>query len=125
MSKPTDQRQGHHARADGGPASLLPALALLVVSAVAIASASLVPGPTARQVAVLFNPLASQAAVVAALAETDVRMVRNGATDSIVVVELGRTARPADLYKAGAWLVLDAVAAGGCTLLGSRQQTRS
>lgn len=118
-------RQDEPGPAGQGPASLLPALALLFVSALVLASAALMPGPATRQVAVLFNPLAPQSAVAGALAAADVRLVRNGATDAIVVVELGETGSTGSLYAAGAWLVLDAVAAGGCGLLGIPETDRT
>lgn len=94
----------------------LPAVALLLVTFVAVGTAQLAPKPGSRQVAVLFNPLASEASVARAIAGTGARMVRNGAIGSIIVVDLIQEAEPSDLYRAGAWLILDAIAAAGCGL---------
>ncbi len=93
---------------------MIPASILLLSSAIAIATATVLPNAKARQVAVVFNPVWSTQAVAHAIAASGVRMVRNGALNTIVVVELDELSRPDVLYQAGAWLVLDAIAAGGC-----------
>ena len=99
----------------GGLRSTLPACGLLLVSAIAIGAAGALPSAQARQVAVLFSPFESSESIARAVAATGVRMVRDGAVDTIVVVDLDHSASTADLYRAGAWLVLDAVIAGGCS----------
>lgn len=98
---------------------VLPALVLLLATAIAIGAATIMPGAGTRQVAVIFNPFASTQAVARAIATSGVRMVRNGAMSTIVVVDLAEAASPGDLYRAGAWLVVDAIAAGGCGLVRS------
>lgn len=94
--------------------NLLPAVALLLASTVAIGMAHMLPDKNSRQVAALFNPFWGTQATARAVAASGVRMVRTGALDTILVVDLDRTGSPARLYRAGAWLVLDAVAAQGC-----------
>lgn len=97
----------------------LPAFALLMISAIAIGAATVRPGAGTRQVAIIFNPFASAEAVARVIADSGVRMVRNGIVPTIVVVDLGQAVSPDDLYRAGAWLVVDAIAAGGCGLVQS------
>lgn len=100
---------------------LLPALFLLVASVIAVGVSMAFPPANARQVAVVFAPTAEQRDVATAIAASGSLLVRPGAFDNIVIVQLAAHGDYTDLYQHGAWLVLDPVAAGGCLVDVSRQ----
>jgi hypothetical protein len=94
-------------------AAYLPAAALALLSFLALSALSLRPPADSPQVAAVFPPGTDFPQVQARLAGTPMRLVRNGLTDWIAIVDLGG-ADPALLRGRGAWLILDPQALGGC-----------
>jgi len=94
--------------------SFLPALALLLTSALALGGANLQPAANAGQVAAIFSPAAGPAEILRAVAGVDGRLVRTGLFDNIVVVALGPARAATELYAQGAWLVIDPIGLGSC-----------
>ncbi len=99
----------------------LPALCLLFASMFAVAAGTAFPAADARQVAVVFAPTAEHSDVATAVAASGSLLVRAGAFDNIVIVQLADRSRYTDLYQHGAWLVLDPVVAGGCAVAFTQQ----
>ncbi len=74
-----------------------------------------VSGPrAARPVAVVFPPWWSAQRSIAAAARAELAILRFGGLPAIVVVAPLTQAAGARLRQAGAWLLLDASAGGGC-----------
>jgi len=66
-----------------------------------------------KNVAVLFDPRLSHDDIVARVLASDGLIERSGYWPNLVVVHL-ENGNPAPLYTQGAWLVMNAVVAGGC-----------
>jgi hypothetical protein len=92
----------------------IPALLLLCAGLVGSAAVSVVPRADAQVVAVVMRP-GSSIVDAAALAErTDAALVRSGMLSNIWILASSRAGLARRLAAAGAWLVLDPVAGGGC-----------
>jgi hypothetical protein len=74
-----------------------------------------------RQVAAIFAPWAGHDAAFLRAATAGGRVVREGILDNILVVRAERPGLIGRLYAAGAWIVIDPVAFGGCLVKGSSQ----
>jgi hypothetical protein len=92
---------------------LLVATVLAVVSVLAMAALQARPRSGA-QVAAVFSPWTSGQAAFARIAQADGLVVRRGFIDAIVVVQSDDPGLIDRLYAAGAWLVVDPAAFGGC-----------
>jgi len=92
---------------------MMPPLALAVSSVLAVAAMTLTPHDGAP-VAALFAPSLSRAEILERVAMADAALVRHGAFDSIVVAAADTPGLPDRLRRAGAWIVFDPVAIGGC-----------
>lgn len=93
---------------------MLPAIAMVTASA-ALAVALSVRLPMAgTQAALVFAPGTSTIEMLQALARLDARMVRPGGMAGIVVAQFEADASWSALRRAGVWLPLDPVLAGGC-----------
>ncbi|MFT4184115.1 MAG: hypothetical protein QM636_19610 [Rhizobium sp.] len=115
----------------GGLAALLPALALLLVSALGIGALAYGnPAPDA-QMAVVGPPWWKEERMVSLIAAAGGRVVAGGTLPNIIIVrrapdgERGRD-EPADLaaalYAAGAWLVLEAPRTQSCRGLAGKDK---
>lgn len=93
---------------------LWPALLLLLGTVIAIALGVAVPKNDARQVAVVFAPGSVPHEIATAISLSGALLVRAGGFDNIVILQLNADSHYTDLYRHGAWLVLDPVAGGGC-----------
>jgi hypothetical protein len=71
-----------------------------------------------RQVAAIFAPWTGHEAAFFRAATAGGRVVREGVFDNILVVRAERPGLIDRLYAAGAWLVIDPVAFGGCLVKG-------
>lgn len=89
---------------------LVGAFALIGVAPVTMAIGD---APKTGQAAVLFNPGLDRAAVMRAVSQADVSLVRFGALPGSVVVELGEDSA-ARLNASGAWVIADPIILGGC-----------
>ena len=69
---------------------------------------------TGAQVAVVVPPWQPASRVMEVIAAADGRYVRSGVSDWIVVASSSHSDFVSRLYSAGAWLVTDPAAAGGC-----------
>ncbi len=90
---------------------------LLVGSGLALAMLSLAPRPTAPAgtvLAAVFPPWWSATRSFLAASGAGVAILRAGALPAILVVRLDRPESRARLREAGAWLLLDPQALGGC-----------
>jgi hypothetical protein len=94
--------------------SFLPALALLAGSFVLLASLFLTPPAGATQIAAVFSPVMSKREVLAAVVEAGAAPVRQGALSNVMVVAAETDDIRNKLQRAGAWVLLDPIAAGGC-----------
>ena len=88
-------------------------LAAGLVSSVPVAGA-LSDAPEIGQAAILLNPASSRAEQVERIARTDARIVRFGALNGVVIVDMPDTQTRRALRQAGAWLVADPLILGGC-----------
>jgi len=98
-----------------GFASFLPAIALALISVVALGTAQMRPSDKAGdQVAVIFGPGTSLAEAIARIGGADGMVVRAGAFSNIVVA-VGSAPDFIDrVREKGAWLVVDPRGLGGC-----------
>ena len=88
--------------------------ALLLVSWLMVAALSLAPRPDADVVAVVFPPWWDEGRALLTAASTGAAIIRSGALPTILVVQPADRDGRARLRRAGAWLVLDPQALGGC-----------
>lgn len=95
----------------------MPAVTLLLLSAIAVAWLDLRPRPD-RPIAVVFPPWWRAAAVFRAAAHAEGVIIRTGAWPTILVVQSPDPMFQARLRNAGAVLLLDAQALGGCLAKG-------
>lgn len=93
--------------------AMLPPVALALSSFVAVATMTLAPQDGAP-VAALFPPTLSRAEILQRVAFADAALVRHGAFDSLVVASADTPGLADRLHRAGAWIVFDPVAIGGC-----------
>jgi len=97
--------------------ALFLALFLMVGSFLFLATLYFAPPKSGRDIAVLFPPDMNLTHIVNAIAPLPLQLVRSGFIDNIVVVR-PQSEVPFDALKAaGAWLILDAYANGGCLFL--------
>jgi hypothetical protein len=87
--------------------------ATLAASITVMAFAALVPKQN-DPVAAIFPPWWTAARGFEAAALSGVPIVRTGAFANILVLAPGQPNLPARLHAAGAWMVVDAMALGGC-----------
>ena len=90
-----------------------PPFVLALASFAALCLLSLSPR-AGSPVAAVFPPWAGLSDIVRALETVDVRLVRTGAFENVVILEQGTAGTPSRLRGAGAWLVLDGVALSAC-----------
>lgn len=102
----------------------MPALLLLLASALALAGTALAPREDGL-VAAVFPPGLDRNGVLERVVAADAVLVRPGAWNWIAVVASTRPGLAARLRAAGAWLVLDPIAAAGCPLPQSRKVSES
>ncbi|MEH6402720.1 MAG: hypothetical protein V7750_05060 [Sneathiella sp.] len=97
--------------------ALFLALFLMLVSFVFLAFLYFTPVKNGRDIAVLFPPTMNLTHIVEAITPLPVQLVRSGFIDNIVILRPLSVAPIEALKSAGAWLVLDAYANGGCLFL--------
>jgi len=108
------QVQARVRRARGGRLTCyLPAGALALASTLALSAATLLPPTDARYAVAVFAPGTTAAQIDARLARTPMRIAGLGMFANLALVDLGGQA-PGALFAAGAWLVADPDALGGC-----------
>ncbi|USG60933.1 hypothetical protein NBZ79_17380 [Sneathiella marina] len=90
------------------------AILLMACSFAFLFSLHFAPGKDSREVAVVFNPTLSAGDIVRQLAPLEIKFQRIGAIESIMVLNLTHSNQIEKIYDVGAWLVLDAIFAGGC-----------
>jgi hypothetical protein len=94
--------------------SLLPAALLLPASLVGILAAGLQPGMGATQFAVLGPPWRETVGMIALVDRAGGAVLDAGGWRNIVIARSEDPGFAAAAYRAGAWLVLDAVRLRGC-----------
>lgn len=92
----------------------LPAVALLLTSAAATAWLDAKPRTADRPIAAIYPPWWSLGEAFQAARQADAYVIRTGAWSTIVVVQSANPGFSQRLYDAGAILLLDAQAIGGC-----------
>lgn len=93
-------------------------LAISLVSAVPILGA-LASAPRTGQAAILLNPALSKSEQLEIIAGAQARIVRFGALNGVVVVDMPDIQTSSALRQAGAWLITDPLILGGCLSTGS------
>lgn len=93
---------------------LLPALALLIVSVLAILLLVAQPPRGQKQVAILLPPWDGAMQAAAIVGRAGGRLVDAGGLPDVFIVASNRPDFIAALYRAGAWLVINPLAAHGC-----------
>jgi hypothetical protein len=93
---------------------MLPALLLLCLGLFGTAAISVAPAADARMVAVVMRPGATILDAAALAERSDAALLRAGALSNIWVFASDSEGLARRLERAGAWLLLDPVAAGGC-----------
>jgi len=111
--------QGHRSIPRTPGSGTLPAVALaaamLMGSVVATAALAIAPGADqAAPVAALFPPWWTAEEAYVAAASTGGAIVRQGALPSLLVVQSAEPGFRGRLRAAGAWVLLDPKAVGGC-----------
>ncbi len=101
---------------------LLPALALLLFSTVAVFLATLQPAADRGQFAVIAPPWYSLRQTAALVARAGGQIVGAGGLDNVMIAHSDQAAFSGEIYRAGAWLVLDPLLLRGCLDLPSRPQ---
>ncbi len=96
---------------------LLPAAGVLLVGVIFLAGLTAAPKSWRGQLALVFSPSATAAEVMAAVAGLEARLVRHGGLRNLVVVSFDRETSFAELRHHGAWLALDPVVMGACSVL--------
>lgn len=74
---------------------------------------AIVSAPPSGQAAVMFDPRLDRQAMLQAVAEADVTLVRFGSLPGTVVVDVPE-AGMTQLIQAGAWIIADPILLGGC-----------
>lgn len=97
-----------------------PAGLLLAASLAAMVALRLAPSDAVGIVAAYFPPTLDTAAAVGRIAAADGRLVTAGGVFGMWLVQSDEAGLPERLYRAGAWLVLDAGGASGCLGNGRR-----
>lgn len=92
----------------------LPAVVLLLTSAAAMAWMHAKPGQADRPIAAIFPPWWSLGEAFQAARQADASIIRTGAWSTILVVQSSNQGFSRRLHDAGAILLLDAQAMGGC-----------
>jgi hypothetical protein len=114
-----DGRVAARHRKGWGTASAATLLTVLSILPVAWAEAR--PSDD-REVAAVFAPWTGREGAFLRAAAADGRVVREGVLDSILVVRGDRPGLIDRLYAAGAWIVIDPVAFGGCLVNSSSRR---
>ncbi len=96
---------------------LLPAAGVLLVGTLFLASLTAAPKAWRGQLALVFTPSANAAQVAAAVAAMEARLVRHGGLRNLVVVSFDRETSYAEIHRHGAWLALDPILLGACSLV--------
>ncbi len=101
------------------------ALVMMFGSFLLLAYLTLRPSDGGADVAVIFPPSMNLTEISYRLAALPFAMVRTGWIDTIVIVRPENKHTSLDhLHNAGALVVMDAVASGGCAFLSARVRTR-
>ena len=95
---------------------LLPAAGVLLVGVIFLAGLTAAPTAWRGQLALVFSPGTTAAEVMAAVAGLEARLVRHGGLRYLVVVSFDREISFAELRPHGAWLALDPVVLGACSV---------
>ncbi len=93
---------------------LVPAGALLVISALALLALTARPAQGLREAAVLLPPWDGLLKAEAVAAQVDGRLVDAGGLPNVYIIEAQRADLVSALYHAGAWLVINPLGAHGC-----------
>jgi hypothetical protein len=96
---------------------LLPAVALLIVSAVGIAAAALSPSGDGGQYAVVTPPWYDRSETMGLVAIAGGDIIDFGGSSNVVIAHSDNPGFVRGLYHAGAWLVIDPVILRGCLKL--------
>ena len=96
-------------------------LAIGLVSAVPFAGA-LADAPVTGQAAILLNPSLSKAEQMNRIAATQARIVRFGALNGLVIVDMPDPETRRALRRSGAWLIADPLILGGCLTASSQEE---
>ena len=103
--------------------AVLLAIVMMACSFVFLFSLHFAPGKDSREVAVVFSPTLSAGDIVRQLAPLQIQFQRIGAIENIVVLNLTHSNQIEKIYDVGAWLVLDAIFAGGCLTSTQKKNT--
>jgi hypothetical protein len=95
-------------------AHFIPAALLLLLTLSAAAIASVAPAKGAHEVAVLLSPRTGLSEAANIIGRAGGELVADGEFPNLVIAFSTRSDFAAALYRAGAWLVLDPLAAHGC-----------
>jgi hypothetical protein len=93
---------------------LLPAGVLLVISVLAILTLVAQPEPGQREVAILLPPWDGAIQAASLVGQAGGELVDAGGMPDIFIVTSDKPDFVAALYRAGAWLVINPIAAHGC-----------
>jgi hypothetical protein len=95
-------------------AHFVPAILLLLLTLSAAGIASVVPAKGAHEVAVLLSPRTGLSDAANIIGRAGGQLVADGEFPNLVIAFSKGPDFAAALYRAGAWLVLDPLAAHGC-----------
>ena len=95
-------------------AHFVPAILLLLLTLSAAGIASVVPAKGAHEVAVLLSPRTGLSDAANIIGRAGGQLVADGEFPNLIIAFSKGPDFAAALYRAGAWLVLDPLAAHGC-----------
>lgn len=104
-------------KSDEDRKALLVAVAMMLAGFCFLAFLSLKPDKSGGDIAAIFSPNKSLTEIVLAVSTLPYVFVRTGFSDSIVILRPLKTAQTGMLRDAGALLIVDAYANGGCAFL--------
>jgi hypothetical protein len=108
------------ARAARGAEAAL-AIGLGAMALLPLAIGGLTPRDESREAAVLVAPWRGLEAAAEIAARSGARIARSGGLPGVFILASDQPGLPARLHRAGAWIVVDPLIAGGCAL--SRSDT--
>lgn len=103
--------------------AVLLAVVMMVCSFAFLFYLHFAPKKDSREVAAVFNPTLSVGDIIRQLAPLQIQFQRIGAIENIVVLNLTHSNQIEKIYDVGAWLVLDAIFAGGCLTSTQKKNT--